>query len=88
MKKDIHIDILAQISVLRGETDLDLEELRKVLLDNQNVRKSEIKTSTRYEDSFCPYIEVIDKIADEMSVAYHAAYGENITLTNYWGHIR
>lgn len=87
MKKDIHVDILAQISVLRGEIDLDLTELRKVLIDNQEMRKTEVKTSTRYEDSFCPYIEVIDKIADEMSVAYHAAYGENITLTNYWGHI-
>lgn len=87
MKKDIHVDILAQISVLKGETDLNLEELKKILLDNQRVRKSDIKTSTRYEDSFCPHIDVIDKIADEMAYVYHATYGENISLTNYWGHI-
>lgn len=87
MKKDIHVDILAQISVLRGETDLDLKELKKVLLDNQEIRKSEVKTSTRYEDSFCPYVEVIDKIAAEMTFTYQVAYGENISLTNYWGHI-
>ena len=70
-----------------GETDLDLKHLKKVLLDNQKVRRSEVKTSTRYEDSFCPHIDVIDKIADEMAYVYHATYGENISLTNYWGHI-
>ena len=43
MKKDIHVDILAQISVLKGETDLDLKHLKKVDLPQPDGPTTAIK---------------------------------------------
>jgi uncharacterized protein (TIGR02466 family) len=73
--------------LIKGKTNVDLDSLSKILLDNYNNKFDCEIDSTFSEDSICPPNEILDDIIDQMKVDFYAATGEKISPLNYWGHI-
>ena len=87
MQSEVTLITLVQIDLIKGKTNVDLDSLSKILLDNYNNKFDCEIDSTYFEDSICPPNEILDDIIDQMKVDFYAATGEKISPLNYWGHI-
>jgi hypothetical protein len=87
MQSEVTLITLVQIDLIKGKTNVDLDSLSKILLDNYNNKFDCEIDSTFSEDSICPPNEILDDIIDQMKVDFYAATGEKISPLNYWGHI-
>tara|TARA_Y100000114_G_scaffold155333_1_gene179232 strand:+ start:1525 stop:2052 length:528 start_codon:yes stop_codon:yes gene_type:complete len=87
MQSEVTLITLVQIDLIKGKTNVDLDSLSKILLDNYNNKFDCEIDSTYFEDSICPPNEILDDIIDQMRVDFYAATGEKISPLNYWGHI-
>ena len=92
--KERNIDLinLDRIDLVKGRSNVDLNQLSKLLLDNYSNKKelfdrSDRLLANRYEDSYCPPCPLVDSIIEEMKMDFYAATKENIDVTNYWSHI-
>ena len=92
--KERNVDLinLDRIDLVKGRSNVDLNQLSKLLLDNYSNRKelfnlSDRLLANRYEDSYCPPCSLVDSIIEEMRMDFYAATKENIVVTNYWSHI-
>ena len=77
---------IARIDLLKGHTNVDLDSLSKILLDNYD-KKFEQEIGFYYEDSICPPNKYVNEIIDEIKTDFFAATNEKIEVINYWGHI-
>ena len=92
--KERNVDLinLDRIDLIKGRSNVDLNQLSKLLLDNYSNHKelfnlSDRLLANRYEDSYCPPCSLVDSIIEEMRMDFYAATKENIVVTNYWSHI-
>tara|TARA_Y100001963_G_scaffold65069_1_gene90628 strand:- start:702 stop:1253 length:552 start_codon:yes stop_codon:yes gene_type:complete len=92
--KERNVDLinLDRIDLIKGRSNVDLNQLSKLLLDNYSNHKelfnlSDRLLANRYEDSYCPPCPLVDSIIEEMIMDFYAATKENIVVTNYWSHI-
>ena len=92
--KERNVDLinLDRIDLVKGRSNVDLNQLSKLLLDNYSNHKelfnlSDRLLANRYEDSYCPPCSLVDSIIEEMRMDFYAATKENIVVTNYWSHI-
>ena len=92
--KERNVDLinLDRIDLIKGRSNVDLNQLSKLLLDNYSNHKelfnlSDRLLANRYEDSYCPSCPLVDSIIEEMRMDFYAATKENIVVTNYWSHI-
>jgi len=92
--KERNVDLinLDRIDLVKGRSNVDLNQLSKLLLDNYSNHKelfnlSDRLLANRYEDSYCPPCPLVDSIIEEMRMDFYAATKENIVATNYWSHI-
>ena len=92
--KERNVDLinLTKIDLIKGRSNVDLNQLSKLLLDNYSNHKelfnlSDRLLANRYEDSYCPPCSLVDSIIEEMRMDFYAATKENIVATNYWSHI-
>ena len=92
--KERNVDLinLDRIDLIKGRSNVDLNQLSKLLLDNYSNHKelfnlSDRLLANRYEDSYCPPCPLVDSIIEEMRMDFYAATKENIVVTNYWSHI-
>ena len=87
--KERNVDLIniTRIDLLKGRSNVDLNQLSKLLLDNYSNKKGDSHGSSRYEDSYCPPCPLVDSIIEEMKMDFHAATKENLVIDNYWGHI-
>ena len=92
--KERNVDLinLDRIDLVKGRSNVDLNQLSKLLLDNYSNHKelfnlSDRLLANRYEDSYCPPCPLVDSIIEEMTMDFYAATKENIVVTNYWSHI-
>ena len=92
--KERNVDLinLDRIDLIKGRSNVDLNKLSKLLLDNYSNHKelfnlSDRLLANRYEDSYCPPCSLVDSIIEEMRMDFYAATKENIVVTNYWSHI-
>ena len=85
--RNVELINLARIDLLKGKTNTDLDSLSKILRDNYNNKLSYNIDDTSFEDSLCPPNQFVDHIISEMTVDFKAATGEDIEISNYWGHI-
>ena len=89
--KERNVDLinLDRIDLVKGRSNVDLNQLSKLLLDNYSINKemfdlSDRLLANRYEDSYCPPCPLVDSIIEEMRMDFYAATKENIVATNYW----
>ena len=85
--RNVELINLARIDLLKGKTNTDLDSLSKILRDNYSNKLSYNIDDTSFEDSLCPPNQFVDDIISEMTVDFKAATGEDIEISNYWGHI-
>ena len=99
--KERNVDLinLTRIDLIKGRSNVDLNQLSKSLLDNysnkvvppetseKSIKERDYHSNSRYEDSYCPPCSLVDSIIEEMRMDFYAATKENIVATNYWGHI-
>ena len=86
-ERNVEIDTLAKIQLIKGRSHADMDALAKILVDNYSNRKTDRVMSTLYEDSVCPPNPIVDEVIEEMKVDFEAVTGEKIINTEYWGHI-
>ena len=85
--RNVELINLARIDLLKGKTNIDLDSLCKILLDNYTNKFDCDIDSTFFEDSICPQNKYVDKIIDDIKTDFFAATEEKIEETSYWGHI-
>ena len=87
--KERNVDLIniTRIDLLKGRSNIDLNQLSKLLLDNYSNKIGDSHGTSRYEDSYCPSCPLIDSIIEEMKMDFYAATKENIVVDDYWGHI-
>ena len=87
--KNRNVDLIniARIDLLKGKTNINLDSLSQILLDNYATKFDKKDLSFYYEDSYCPPNEYVDTIIEEMKTDFFAATQEKIEVTNFWGHI-
>ena len=86
MEKDI-IHTLVKLEIIEGKSNVNLDELSKLLLDNYDTRMTYDQTHTMYEDSYCPPSPLVDQVAKEMINSFKRYSGLHIHTKDYWGHI-
>lgn len=87
MTRSVDVITLAQIDLLKGRTDVNLDELENILIANYDNRLSNVIDDTSFEDSVCPPNQYVDEIIKEMQIDFCAATKEEIVPAKYWGHI-
>ena len=87
--KERNVDLIniTRIDLLKGRSNIDLNQLSKLLLDNYSNKIGDSHGTSRYEDSYCPSCPLIDSIIEEMKMDFYAATKERIVVDDYWGHI-
>ena len=85
--RNVELINIARIDLLKGKTNINLDSLSQILLDNYATKFDKKDLSFYYEDSYCPPNEYVDTIIEEMKTDFFAATQEKIEVTNYWGHI-
>ena len=79
---------ILKLDMLEGKTNVNLDELSKLLLDNYDKRMSLNPIDTSYEDSYCPPSSLIDQVSKEMVYFFRKYTGLDIHANGeYWGHI-
>jgi uncharacterized protein (TIGR02466 family) len=86
MEKDI-IHTLVKLEIIEGKSNVNLDELSKLLLDNYDTRMTFDQTHTMYEDSYCPPSPLVDQVAKEMEHSFKEHTGLDIHMSECWGHI-
>ena len=71
MQSEVTLITLVQIDLIKGKTNVDLDSLSKILLDNYNNKFDCEIDSTFSEDSICPPNEILDDIIDQMKVDFY-----------------
>ncbi len=87
MTRNVNVITLAQIDLIKGRSNADLDKLASILLDNYDVKFNDDPTVSISEDSFCPSCDIVDDIIKEMCIDFEAVTGEQIYADCYWGHI-
>ena len=87
MNRNVELINIARIDLLKGKTNINLDSLSQILLDNYATKFDKKDLSFYYEDSYCPPNDYVDTIIEEMKTDFFAATQEKIEVTNYWGHI-
>ena len=87
MTRNVDVITLAQIDLIKGRSNADLDKLTSILLDNYDVKFNDDPTVSISEDSFCPPSDIVDGIIKEMCIDFEAVTGEQIYADCYWGHI-
>ena len=85
--RNVELINIARIDLLKGKTNVNLDSLSQILLDNYATKFDKKDLSFYYEDSYCPPNEYVDTIIEEMKTDFFAATQEKIEVSNYWGHI-
>ena len=85
--RNVELINIARIDLLKGKTNVNLDSLSQILLDNYATKFDKKDLSFYYEDSYCPSNEYVDTIIEEMKTDFFAATQEKIEVTNFWGHI-
>ena len=62
MTRSVDVITLAQIDLLKGRTDVNLDELENILIANYDNRLSNVIDDTSFEDSVCPPNQYVDEI--------------------------
>ena len=75
------------LDILEGKSNVNLDELSTLLLDNYSKRLGENPSNSRYEDSYCPPSPLVDQVAKEMINSFKRYSGLHIHTKDYWGHI-
>tara|TARA_Y100001963_G_scaffold65069_1_gene90627 strand:- start:178 stop:705 length:528 start_codon:yes stop_codon:yes gene_type:complete len=86
-ERNVDLINLTKIDLIKGRSNVDLNQLSKLLLDNYSNRMGDSHDSSRYEDSYCPPCPLVDSIIEEMRMDFYAVTKENIVVQDYWGHI-
>ena len=84
--RNVELINIARIDLLKGKTNVDLEALAKILLDNYD-NKFDQDIGFYYEDSVCPPNKYVDTLVEEIKTDFYAATEEKIEPTTFWGHI-
>ena len=77
----IETDIIAYIQIIKGKISSDMDKLSILFWDNFDDRLSDIVSSIRYEDSFCPSDPIVDEIINEIQTNFEEVTGEKIYLS-------
>lgn len=86
-KSNVEFQTIARIDLIKGKILTDIEPILEIVLDNSNKKLDDRKIVARYEDTYCPKNEFVDKVIDQMIADFKAATGEDIICNDYWGHI-
>tara|TARA_R100000742_G_C4203242_1_gene31727 strand:- start:68 stop:574 length:507 start_codon:yes stop_codon:yes gene_type:complete len=79
---------LLKIEIIEGKSNVNLDELSKLLLDNGDKRLNSDPIYAKYEDSYCPPSPLIDQVSEEMIHFFKKHTGLDIHSNgDYWGHI-
>ena len=81
------IHTLIKLEIIEGKSNVNLDELSKLLLDNYSKRLSLDPKHTMYEDSYCPPSPLIDEVGKEMIHSFKQHTGLDVCVDEYWGHI-
>jgi uncharacterized protein (TIGR02466 family) len=86
MEKDI-IHTLLKVEILEGKSNVNLDELSKLILSTSSQRLSSTPHHSSYEDCYCPDSPLIDQVVDEMKESIKKFQGLTTHVINKWGHI-
>ena len=87
MTRNVELINIARIDLIKGNLNIELDSLTKILIDNYHTKIDSSLDSTRFEDSFCPSNPYLDEIITQIKTDFYAATQEKIKESNYWGHI-
>ena len=73
MNRKVELINIARIDLLKGKTNVDINALGKILLDNYDTKFDKQDLSFYYEDSYCPANKYVDLIIEEMQTDFYAA---------------
>ena len=86
MEEDI-VHTIFKLDVIEGKSNVNLDELSNLLLDNYDRKGSLNPADSRYEDSYCPSSPLVDQVAEEVKESFKKYSGLHIDTAAYWGHI-
>ena len=86
MEKDI-IHTLLKVPVLEGKSNVNLDELSKLILSTSSQKLSSTPHHSSYEDCYCPDSPLIDQVVGEMKESIKKFQGLDTDAVNKWGHI-
>ena len=90
MISDIQENLFSYESIISGRSDVDVQNLYKLLVDNKKIPydlNSSCEFHTRSEDSHCPLTPIVESLSKDMELAYFKVNGEKISRDHCWGHI-
>ena len=87
MTRNVELINIARIDLIKGNLNIELDSLTKILIDNYHTKIDSSSDSTRFEDSYCPSNPYLDEIIKQIKTDFYAATQEEIKESNFWGHI-
>ena len=70
MNRNVELINIARIDLLKGKTNVDIDLLSQILLDNYATKFDKKDLSFYYEDSYCPPNKYVDTIIQEMKTDF------------------
>jgi len=80
MNRDVELINIARIDLLKGRTNVNLDSLSQILLDNYATKFDKKDLSFYYEDSYCPPNEYVDTIIEEMKTDFLLLHRRKLKL--------
>ena len=80
--RNVELINIARIDLLKGKTNVDLEELAKILLDNYD-NKFDQDIGFYYEDSVCPPNKYVDAIVERLKRIFMQRLMKRLNLQHF-----
>ena len=82
MTRNVELINIARIDLIKGNLNIELDSLTKILIDNYHTKIDSSSDSTRFEDSYCPSNPYLDEIIKQIKTDFYAATQEEIKESN------